>query len=294
MGTSGSSRGPGSNTPLIPSWLDEPTPAGPLPCSDIGTLPADADGAGDGQSPDGQGNPPPAPAIRPPPSPARFQNARRNFSAFAGSGGNDGGALRRAVRDYVRSGTRGGASATRWMGASRAAAGGVLGVFRGFQRDGVEATLRSLNLGNLVGRPARDVFIGLTEVICRDGGSIDEGIARDAWLETVTELDSLGIEDAALTPEQMQEVFLAFVTHAIETRLFQSIGANGLRTPADLDAIEAFEAQFRSYIRRSVRDSFSADLKRLGTLPDQQIRTIVDRTYQEAWDLLETWGDAEE
>ena len=62
---------------------------------------------------------------------------------------------------------------------------------------------------------------------------------------------------------------------------------------ADLAAIEAFETEFRSYIRRSIRDSFSGDLSGLATLSDRQITTIVDQTYEEAWDLLVTWGDAE-
>ena len=298
MGTSGSSRGSGSNTSLVPTWLDDP-PAGPLPGGDIadqgdGADDADGDAADADADTDGEGNTAPLPAIRPPPEAARFQTARRNFSSFARSGGNDGGALRRAVRDYVRSGTRGGANAARRMGSSRAAGSGVLGVFRGIQRDGVDATLRRLNLGNLVGRPPEDVFLGLTDIICADGGSIDEGIARDAWLETVAELDKLGIDDlGALTTQQMQEVFLAFITHSIETRLFQEIGANGLRVAGDLDDIEVFEGQLRDYIRRSVRDSFSGDMDSLNGLGDRQIRDMVDQTYREAWDLLVVWGDAE-
>ena len=298
MGTSGSSRGSGSNTSLVPTWLADP-PAGPLPGG------ADAngeDGADDGGEDvggnDGNplGNPALAPAIRLPPEPARFQTARRNFSSFAGSGGTDRGALRRAVRDYVRSGTRGSANAIQRMGASRAAGGNILGVFRGIQRDGVEATLRRLNLGNLVGRSPEDVFLGLTDVICSeaDGGSIDEGIARDAWLETVAELDRIGIVDVrALTPAQMQEFFLTLIAHSIEARLFQEIGANGLRVAADLDDIADFEAQLRDFIRRSVRDSFSGDITRLNGLSDRQIRDTVDQTYREAWDLLVAWGDAE-
>jgi hypothetical protein len=293
LGTSGSSRGPGSNTPLVPTWLDDSP--GPLPAGD-GPQQADGQRDDDGNVDGGIGPPRrPPPPIQPAPQPARFQTARRNFSAFAGSGGTDRRALRRAVRDYVRSGTRGGSNAARRMGASRAAGSGVLSVFRGFQRDGVEATLRLLNLGNLVGRSADVVFLGLTDVICLDGGSIDEGIARDAWLETVAELDTLGIDDpGTLSPLQMQEVFFAFVAHAIETRLFQEIGTNGLRVAADLNAIEAFEAQLKSYIRLSVRDSFSGDMTHLNALSDRQIRDIVDQTYREAWDLLEVWGDAEE
>jgi hypothetical protein len=201
--------------------------------------------------------------------------------------------LRRAARDYVRSGTGGSRNATRRMGASRNAAQGVLGVLRDFQRDGVNATLRRLNLGDLVGRSLEDVFTGLTDVVCRDGGAIDEGIALDAWLETVAELQDLDVIDAtALTPDQMRDTFLMFIAHTIEGRLLQDIGANGLRVAADLAAIEGFEGQLRDYIRRSVRDSFSGDLSAPPSLTDRQIQEIVDRTYQDAWELLVTWGDA--
>lgn len=176
------------------------------------------------------------------------------------------------------------------MGASRTAARGVLGVFRDFQRDGVGATLRRLNLGDLAGRPLADVFLGLTDVVCQDGGSIHEGIARDAWLETIADLGALAAD--TLTAEQMRDAFLSFIAHSIEGRLFQDIGAKGFKFAADLAAIEAFERQLRSYIRRSVRDAFTGDLAAPAALSDQQIRTIVDRTYDEAWDILVTWGDA--
>ena len=296
MGTSGPSSGPGSGSPLVPSWLGD-APVDPLPGGDNDAPSEDGAGGDPGEGDAGgvPGTPAPLPPIPPTPPPARFQSARRNFSAFAGSGGTNRRALRRATRDYVRSGAGGSRNARLRMGASRATAGGALGVFRGFQRDGTNTTLRRLNLGNLVGRPAVDLFLGLTDVICPDGGSIDEGMARDAWLETVASLDDLGIDDAAvLTASQMQEIFLAFVAHTIEARLFQDIGVNGLKIAADLVAIEVFEAELRSYIRRSVRDSFSGDLGGLATLSDLQIMTIVDSTYEEAWDLLVTWGDTEE
>jgi hypothetical protein len=290
MGTSGSSRGPGSNSALVPTWLID-SAAGPLPGSDD-AVPADGPGTDGGDHPAAPtDDDAPRPAIQPPPVSGRFGEARGNFTSFASSGGGDRRALRRAVRDYVRSGARGSGNAVRRMGSSRATASGALGVFRGFQRDGVADTLLRLNLGNLVGRSTREVFIGLTDVVCRDGGPIDEAIARDAWLETCAELERFGIGNLdALTTDQVREVFLTFVVHAVETKLFQDIGVNGFRV-ADLGAIEAFEAQFRSYVERAVRDSFASDLSQLSSFSDQQIRSIVDQTYRDAWELFETWGD---
>jgi hypothetical protein len=293
MGTSGPTKGSGSNSALVPTWLNE-LPAGPLPGNGPATPPTDGQDGYAQASPgnDGSRNDQIVSApIQAPPEAERFRSARANFTSFARSGGGNRPALARAVRDYVRSGTRGTGNAVTRMGPSRDTASRALGVFRGFQRDGVTDTLLQLNLGNLVGRSTRDVFIGLTDVICRDGGSIDEAIARDAWLETVTELDRFAIDDLeALTPDQVREVFLAFITHAVEARLFQEIGVNGFKV-ANLDAIQSFEAQFRSYIERAIRDSFASDLAQLSLLSDGQIRSIVDRTYRDAWELLVAWGD---
>lgn len=287
MGTSGPTRGSGSQSSLIPTWLNEP-PSGPLPGSDPAAPPANAP---DNAHEPATSAPGIIPAIVAPPVPARFSGARANFTSFARSGGSDRPALRRAVRDYVRSGMRGSGNAVTRMGPSRETGSRALGVFRAFERDGVESTLRRLNLETLVGGSTRDIFVGLTDVICRDGGSIDEAIARDAWLETVTELDRLAIGDLnALTADQVKEIFLTFITHAVETRLLQEIGVNGFKV-ASLDAIESFEAQFHSYIERGIRDSFASNFDQLASLSDAQIRSIVDRTYRDAWDLLVAWGD---
>ncbi|WP_342745156.1 Qat anti-phage system associated protein QatB [Thioalkalivibrio denitrificans] len=293
MGTSGSSRGPGSGTPLVPTWLDEPTTNPVSGNDDVSQDQVDGDDT-DGSNAGPDSKPEPRPPIQLPPEPSRFQSARTNFTRFARSGGSDTGALRRGIRDYVRSGTRGARSATQRMGSARTTASGALGVFRGLLRDGVETTLRRLDLNNLVGRSAEDLLVGLTDTICHDGGSIDEAIGRDAWLETVAELDQFGIDDLdSLTTAQVSAIFMAYVSHAIEARLFQDIGINGFHVSASVSETESFERQLRDYIRRSVRDSFSSDLSSLPNLRDKEINDIVDGTYTDAWSLLEAWGDME-
>jgi len=294
MGTSGSSRGPQNSTPLVPTWLDEPQ-SQPLPGGTGEDIPNNnrnpAPNIGDAPTAGDQDNTE-QPVIVHSPEPERFRLARTNFTRFARSGGNDRRALHRAVRDYVRTATRGSDNAVRRMGASRASASNVLGVFRGFQREGIGETLSHLNLQDLAGRSPQDVFLGLTEVICRDGGSVDEAIARDAWLETVADIDRFGIDDlTTLTIDQIREFFLSFIAHAIEVRLYQDIGINGFRVAGDIDDIENFDAQLRSYIERAVRDSFISELTDLPAMSDSDIRMIVDRTYSEAWELLELIGD---
>ena len=273
MGTSGSSSGSGSNTPLVPSWLD-----------DGGDLngPNDADAQTE-------------PYLSPETPPRRFQSARTNFSRFARSGGSDTRALQRAVRDYVLSGTRGSNNATRRMGKSRTAASEVLRIFGSFQREGVLETLRPFNLEHLSGREVQEVFIGLTEIICPDGGLIDEAIARGAWLETIADLGNFGIENLdALSSDQVGQVFLSFIAHSIETHLYQEIGVNGFKFAENLEGIDSLDRQLREYIERSVRDSFQGDLTNLSGMTSQDVERIVGNTYRDVWDLLQACGGNEE
>lgn len=297
MGTSGISKGPGSGTPLVPTWLNDPATGAASPADGSPSASDTATGDGTGQNGPASHDGPAMPhSVQPPPAPGRFQAARRNFTAAAKSGGADAPALRRAVRDYVRSGAGGSRNAAHRMGASRNAGARILDAFRGFQRDGVEATLSRLNLANLAGRPVEEVFIGLTDVICQDGGSIDEAVARDAWLETVAEISELGIIDLnTLTLDQMREVFLTFVGHAIETRVIQDIGTRGFQSAIDVQTLNRFQDGLSDYIQRTVRDAFHSSLKfdTIPNLSDQGIREAVDNTYREAWDLFETLGDME-
>ncbi|UES60212.1 hypothetical protein GFK91_31330 (plasmid) [Roseibium aggregatum] len=196
------------------------------------------------------------------------------------------------MRDYVRSGYGNSRNATRAMGASRSSAANVLGVLRGLSRDGINQTLNRFNLSGLAGQPASEVLAALTDVICEDGGTLDEAVAREAWLETVVAVETAGITDIdAMTAEQFREVFLTFISQSLQAKLFQEIGVNGFKV-ADMDEIRAFESQFRNYVDGRVRDSFNNDLSDLANMSDERIRAVVEQTYRDAWELFVTWGDS--
>ena len=290
MGTSSPFSGSGSDTSLLPTWIDEPFPD-VLPCSD-----KPDDGVEDGDEitpPDDKGDKPKPPII-PAPQPNRFRSARTNFSRFAGSGGSNQSALKRAVRDYVRHGTNGSATAVKRMNISSIAASKALGILRGIERDGVQKTLRSLNLQKFEGRDVQDMFIGLTESICTDGGTMDEAISRSAWLETIAELGQLGISDlGSLSFDEIKETFLSFISHTIEKRLHLEIGVNGFKYTENMKDIDEVDRQFRDYISGSVKDSFKSDLEKISQMSDKDIRNIVDKTYLDVWNLLESLGDRE-
>lgn len=291
MGTSTAYGGPGGGTPLIPSWLDG---------ADGGDTPAAPDGTGTG--PDGQppadGAAPPVPPNRPPipttADPHRFSGARGNFTRFAGSGASDRASLGRAVSKYVSTSAGGARRAAQRMGASRGAGTRLLGFLADAQARGVREALRALDLESLAGRPTAEIFVGLADYICPGAGTVDEGIAREAYIETIVELASEGLTDlTTFTPDQMQTVFELYATHAIEARICNDIGTKAVTMPADAQAAHRVEQQLRDFIRGGVSDALTRARAKTPNLTSDRIQGFVDAVYESAFAILQTLGDAE-
>lgn len=290
MGTSTAYGGPGGGTPLIPSWLggdeggDSATPAGTGSGPD-GPLPSD------GSAPPTPPNRPPIPA---PAHPKRFTGARNNFTRFAGSGGSDRANLGRSVSRYVTTSAGGARQAAQRMGASRGAGARLLGFLADAQARGVREALRALDLESLAGRPITEIFVGLADYICPGAGTVDEGIAREAYIETIVELASEGLTDlTTFTPDQMQTVFELYATHAIETRICNDIGTKAVTMPADAQAAYRVEQQLRDFIRGGVSDALTRARAKSPNLSPERIQSFVDTVYESAFAILQALGDAE-
>ncbi|NAS62903.1 hypothetical protein CVE36_16350, partial [Pseudomonas syringae pv. actinidiae] len=147
--------------------------------------------------------------------------------------------------------------ASRRMGSSRVVASGLLGILGNFQQGGASQALQRFNLESLAGQPASTVFLSLVEFLCPPGGSVDEGIARQAMLDTIADLSEAEEESFdTLTPEQLQEMFIGFVVHSIEGRIMADIGKNAIKLPDDVQAIGASKRSCMTLLTaRCVRNS---------------------------------------
>ena len=287
MGTSNAYGGPGGGTPLVPSWLG----------SDTGGAPPAPPGDGvpeGGASAAAPPAPPDRPALPLVANPNRFVGARTNFTRFATSGGSDRASLGRAVSRYVSTASGGTRQAAQRMGASRAAGARLLGFMSDAQARGVLEALRALNLESLAGRPIDEIFVGLVDYICPSSGTVDEGIAREAFVETIIELTTLGVTDLdALTPEQMQTVFEVYVTHAIEARICNDIGTKAVTIPADAQAALRIQTQLRDFIRHGVSDALTAAHAQTIVLTPERVQTFVDSIYESTFRILQALGEGE-
>jgi hypothetical protein len=304
MGTSNSYGGPGGGTPLVPSWVGAAAGAGAGATPGVPVPPA--------ASPPGVPAPPvPVPAVpvpaagapAVPPAPVRppipvagaagrFASARKNFTSFAKSGGTNRAALGRAVSGYVSKATGGAHNAAQRMGASRMSAGRLVGFLANAQSNGTQQALQSLNLGQLAGRTIGEIFLGMVDYICPQVATVDEGIARSAFIETIIDLAGLGIADLdALNPDQIQTVLALYATNAIEARICNDIGNHLVNVPANAATALLIQEQLHDFIRNGVDDSLSAALENDPIITQGRAQALVEQVYEDAFGLLEVAGD---
>jgi hypothetical protein len=179
------------------------------------------------------------------------------------------------------------------MGSSRRTGARLLGFLNDASSRGVDEALRSLHLEGLAGRPLADIFVGLADHICPEGGNVDVGIARNAFFETVSDLEEAGVTDLDdLTAEQVRTTFEMFLTHAIEGRIFNEIGTRAIELPNDTAAIDEVQAQLHDFIANGVADALSKVGNRLQALPQDQTLALVDDVLEQAFNVLAAMGDA--
>jgi hypothetical protein len=305
MGTSGSYPGPGTGNPLVPNWLD---PVGSPPVLPGAPPPAVPPAPPPYGSPNAPGPPPPAPGQapamppappnRPPPQPAadpaRFTAPRTNFTRFVRSGGGDRASMGRAVSGYVTSSAGGSRQAVQRLGSSRGTTARLATFLSDVNTRGAREALRTLNLESLAGRPVEEVFLGLADYICPEGGTVDEGIAREAFIETVAEVADLGVTDLdSLTPAQMQTVMEIYATHVIKARIYNDIGTKSIALPTDIRAVERIQKALHDFIMRGVSDAISRAQLTFGAITEQRALALVDAVYESSYDILVALGEAE-
>ena len=304
MGTSNSYGGSGGGKPLIPSWLSDgdgtgsPQPAPPSPALQP---PVGGDGTGSpvpGVQPsiDGGGGPasPTRPPVPPAGDPRRYTAARNNFTRFLSSGGSDRRSLGRALSHYVSNSSGGGRSAARRMAVARRSTAQLANVLGSAIGGNAPAALRSIGLERLAGRPIEEIFLGIMEVICPDGGAIDDSIAREAFVETIIDLAENGITDFdALTAEQVQTILELNVAHAIEARICNDIGAHTISMPQDAKEAADIQSQLFEFVERAVTDAFETNQIASGTITQDRVTRTIDAIYEQSYSILQSMAETE-
>jgi len=187
----------------------------------------------------------------------------------------------------------GGQGAARAMGPSRQTATGLGQFFGDVSQRGPVDALRTFSLESLAGAAAVDVFVALADVLCPDGGTIDDAIARNAMLETAAAMGANGDTPFdALPAAALDAFFLGTISRSIEAKLFNEIGGKGIRLPTDVAAVRAIQQTLHDFIEGTVRDRFTASGRTLASIPRGDVEGFVRAIYEQSSDLIRTLGDA--
>lgn len=254
MGTSSSSNGPGSNSPLVPPWADS-DPDAPLP------------------EPESQ----------------RFREFRTNLGKFVSGGGVDGERLRTALGSYARKATGGGGVASRRYGAM-AASGGALFDAMAALRDGRDPNLPGVDLDTLVGRPTRVFIDMLVNALVPPNGDADciRVALNDALSEALEGQAEFDFDN--ITDDIIADTMIAYLTECIyEQVMLDSNDAFAKAT--DPAQYERAEKAMRNLIRAAV-DKYLAPLLtgNVRTLNGRMVRDVQQRAIRAIWAEWEAYG----
>lgn len=252
MGTSASSKGPGSDTPLVPPWADS-LPGQPLP---------------------------------PPPETPRFQTFRLNLGKFVGS--TDQKYLRRAVGEYARNATGGASVGPRRFGSVTNVGGALYGVINDLRQGGNAESVIGIDLSGLNGR---DIDFAIQEIVSaltpHDGDAdkirVAMTTALSECLEGFDEFDATTIDDV-----MMVDLLVYYLRETVfEQIVMDSDKAFQKSTSVNIIAAEeALHSLVESVVDNHMRKLFSEDVS---LLTANQVCDIQLKAISEIWKEWESY-----
>lgn len=221
MGTSSSSRGPGSNVPFIPPWVPQLPPPLPPPLAAPDGSPPPADGDGQKPAPPAPPSPPMGPPIAPP---RRFQSARINLGSYARNGSRDD--LKRGLGHYTATGLGGSGRATQRMARTAVNAGRLYGTLSALSSGVALPSDVSIDPSALAGRPAREIADEVARALQPPDGTQDAEASRDSIARALSELIAAepDVDMLALTPQQIEYVTQVYVGEDLCCRISLDVG----------------------------------------------------------------------
>ena len=247
MGTSSSSRGPGSNSPLVPPWADS--------------------------EPD---------TPQPEPESQRFREFRTRLGQFVSDGGTDDAKLRSALISYAGKASGGAAVGSRRFGAM-ALAGGNLFDAMAAMRQGEAPNLPGVDLGMLIGR-STDVVIGLlvNALVPMNGDSDRIRVAlNDALSEALVGQDEFDFNN--ITDDIMADMMIAYLTECVFEQIILDSRDAFSKAANAAQAIQAEQAM-RALVRAAVDMHMTPFLVgNVTTLNGRIIKDVQLRAIRDIW-----------
>lgn len=294
MGTSASSRGPGSgpDIPIVPPWVDNP-PAVPQPQAPLPQVPVlgQAQPSGPQSAPGPQPNSPPPVAQSPQPSPlsqpGRWRGVRTSLGRFAAGGADRDRHLRRGLGHYSRSGMGGSGNAARRMGSSALSAGALHNALTSLATGQPLPADLGINPLALAGLAPAEIVDLLVDAIVPIDGTQDAEATRDSASRALSEVLSQNNDVTTLTPEQIDQVTASTLGHDVAHRIELDVGKAIIdKAPTKGEGFDRLQ-EMKDYVREVVVAAYAEERQRNGAVGRAVIVRISRDAIEQAFAVFE-------
>lgn len=299
MGTSASSRGPGSgpDIPIVPPWVDsppqQPAPQPPQPIPTPGQTPTSPSPQAP-QSPNPQVLPPPNPQPQPQPEPSppgRWRGVRTSLGKFGGGGDDRGRHLRRGLGHYSRSGMGGSGNAARRMGGSARTASVLHSALTALANGEPLPQELGIDPQALVGLPPSEFADALVDAIRPIDGTQDAEATRDSVARALSDMLDQNADITSLTPQQVDQVTASTLGYDVALRIELDVGkAIIAKAPTKGDGLERLQ-EMKDYVREIVAAEYAEERASVGTVGRAAIERISRNAIQQAFEVFEEDGE---
>lgn len=209
---------------------------------------------------------------------------RATGAPASGGSSSSGGGGRRGT------GRRGGVGGR----AGRTAATRLSGFAIAVGAQGLGSALQDLGLGNLIGSTAEDIRDALVNVLCEDGGLLDEGDARAAMDDSIETLlgtaQTYAEVEAALTASlsspQLREVLYRFFGNYIYWQLLRNHYERLLRAQG-AQSTQDFFREVKATIQSSIGDFIADNPRPILSWAAPDIQTFIGQVQQDIFDIFQ-------
>jgi hypothetical protein len=252
MGTSASSKGPRSTSPLVPAWADA-NPEAPLP----------------------------------PPEGQRFRAFRTEFGRVAGGGA--GSSLTSALGKYAREASGGSSVGPRRFGPAYNAGASFAGAMADLKAGGTGSPSAGVDLRTLVGQPIDYAAQEIARALAPENADADQ--ITVALQEAIAEVlpDTAIFDPDAISMDQVIQILVEFFSRIIFQEITGVAGDAWNRSPSAARTT-LLEADLLEIVRVTVDKHLSPRLANgLSTLTREQIAALQQNAVREVWREWETY-----
>jgi len=268
MGTSASSKGPGSgpDIPIVPPWVDD-----------------------DAGIPPGQPQQPPvemAPA-------GRWKGVRTSLGKFGGGGDDRRRHLKRGLGHYSRTGMGGSGNAARRMAGTARTAGSLYQALDALANGQPLPAEFGLQPGALDGRTSEEIIDILVDAIRPIDGTQDAEAARDSAARALSEIVEEGADLLNLSPQQIDHVLATMVGNDVALRIELDVGKAVIdKAPSKTAGLDRLQ-EMKDYVREVVAVQYEAERARAGQVDRATVERVAREAIRQTFEVFEVNGGVE-